>query len=49
MTQNIPQKTKLIMVILALFMPAFLVLPLVIWGGDTTKTCKRCDLPPSVS
>ena len=36
MTQNIPQKTKLIMVILALFMPAFFVLPLVIWGGNTT-------------
>ena len=36
MTQNIPQKTKFIMVILALFMPAFFVLPLVIWGGNTT-------------
>ena len=36
MTQNIPQKTKLIMVILALFRPAFFVLPLVIWGGNTT-------------
>ena len=44
MTQNIPQKTKLIMVILALFMPAFLVLPLVIWGGDTTPPTINKDL-----
>ena len=44
MTQNIPQKTKLIMVILALFMPAFLVLPLVIWGGDTTPPAINKDL-----
>lgn len=34
MTQNIPQKAKLIMVILALFMPAFLVLPFFIWGSS---------------
>ncbi|WP_298047834.1 c-type cytochrome [uncultured Cardiobacterium sp.] len=44
MTQNIPQKTKLIMVILALFMPAFLVLPLVIWGGDTAPPAINKDL-----
>ena len=44
MTQNIPQKTKLIMVILALFMPAFLVLPLVIWGGDTAPPVINKDL-----
>ena len=44
MTQNIPQKTKLIMVILALFMPAFLVLPLAIWGGDTTPPTINKDL-----
>ncbi|WP_298643843.1 c-type cytochrome [uncultured Cardiobacterium sp.] len=36
MTQNIPQQTKFIMVILALFMPAFFILPLVIWGGGST-------------
>ena len=44
MTQNIPQKTKLIMVILALFMPAFLVLPLVIWGGNTAPPAINKDL-----
>lgn len=31
---DIPQKTKLIMTTLALFMPVFLVLPFFFWGGE---------------
>ena len=34
---DIPQKTKLIMIILALFMPVFLVLPFVFWGGSNDE------------
>ncbi|MDO4643427.1 MAG: c-type cytochrome [Cardiobacteriaceae bacterium] len=33
--ENIPQKTKIIMVIAALFMPAFLILPFFFWGGSS--------------
>ena len=32
-----PAKTKLIMIILALFMPVFLVLPFVFWGGSNDE------------
>ena len=35
---DIPQKTKIIMIVLALFMPAFLVLPFLFWGGSGADT-----------
>ena len=31
---DIPQKTKIIMTIAALFMPVFLILPFFFWGGS---------------
>ena len=31
---DIPQKTKIIMTIAALFMPVFLILPFFFWGGE---------------
>ena len=34
---DIPQKTKVIMIILALFMPVFLVLPFFFWGGSNDE------------